>query len=370
MKGAIIMSRMFSKKSVSLLIAMIAVLTSLVMSVPVFAYESMDTSRNGNSSITLQLPAPSSNVKLYFVADMDENTHITMKEEYKDLGVTLDDVDSADDWMDKAAALSAQLIGSAIQPAVAATDENNQAKFENLSFGIYLVVVDGCADQANKYKITPNFISVPNSTDGETWIYDVNATLKYEAEPTPPPPGKVKFVVQKLWSKDGTGISRPTELVVEILKRSKDSDPWTVVETVKLNAGNSWRYSWEAEADDSTWSVREVTNLKNYVLDKVETTEPKEGDPDGAYYFILTNRYITPTPTPTVKITSTPTPTPRTRITATPTPRVTITPRIPHTTPKTGDDQNIILPIIGVLAAGVVLVLLGFNVRKKSGKDE
>ena len=73
------------------------------------------------------------------------------------------------------------------------------------------------------------------------------------------------------------------------------------------------------------------------------------------------------TPTPTTKKNS-PTPTPRTyRPTATPRPNVTT--KITHTTPKTGDDQNILLPVIGVLAAGLVLVLLGFNLRKKPGDE-
>jgi LPXTG-motif cell wall-anchored protein len=46
-----------------------------------------------------------------------------------------------------------------------------------------------------------------------------------------------------------------------------------------------------------------------------------------------------------------------------------VTTRITHTTPKTGDDQNILLPMIGVLAAGLVLILLGFNLRKKPDNE-
>ena len=346
------MSKSIIKRTVALLVTMIAVCSWLLAPASVYAYEDMDMSRNGNGSLTLQLPAPSSNVKLYFVADMDGQTHITMKDEYKALGVTIDDADTADDWASKAAILSNQLIGTDIQPMTTATDENNQAVFKDLSFGIYLVVVDECKNESTSYKVTPNFVSVPYSTDGETWIYDVSATVKYEAEPTspPPPPGKDKYIVKKLWTKDGTGTTRPTEIKVRILKDGNE------VETVSLNKNNSWTYSWETEADGAKWEVQEVSLPSNYTLDKLDG--PYKDDKTGVFYFTLTNKYLTPTPTPKTKIT----PTPTTKVNKTPTPT--------HKVPKTGDDQNILLPVIGVLAAGLVLVLLGMNIRRKSGKDE
>ena len=212
------MSRMFIRKTIALLAALVVVFISITVPTNVYAYEDMDTAKNGSASLTLQLPAASDSVKLYFVADMDTQTHITMKDEYKGLGVNIGDAESQDEWATKASIMSSQLINSGIEPTVAATDENNQAKFENLAFGIYLVVVDNCANTTTNYTVSPNFISVPNSTDGETWIYDVNATLKYEAKPTiTPPPEKLKFAVEKLWTNDGIGESRPEELTVKIL---------------------------------------------------------------------------------------------------------------------------------------------------------
>ena len=353
------MSRMFTRKTIALLAALFAVFISIAIPKTVYAYEEMDMTKNGNASLTLQLPAASDSVKLYFVADLDAQANITIRDEYKGLGVNLNDAVDQDDWSEKASIMSTQLINSGIEPAVAATDENNQAKFENLAFGIYLVVVDNCA------------------TDGETWIYDVSATLKYEAKPTiTPPPEKLKFVVEKLWTNDGVGELRPAELKVKILNRVSEDAEWTEVEEVTLNSDNGWTYGWDADADDSEWSVQEE-EITGYAIDKIETVE--EGL---TTKFIITNRYI-PTPTPTETPTPTPptdTPTPTPRIltstpkppTATPrtyrptaTPRPNVTTRITHTTPKTGDDQNILLPMIGVLAAGLVLILLGFNLRKK-----
>ena len=375
------MSRMFSRKTIALLAALVVILTSVSIPTTVYAYEAMDTARNGNASLTLQLPAASDSVKLYFVADLDEDARITIRDEYKNLGVNLDDAVDQDDWTEKASIMSTQLINSGIEPTVASTDANNMARFENLAFGIYLVVVDNCANTTTNYTVSPNFISVPNSTDGETWIYDVNATLKYEAKPTiTPPPEKLKFAVEKLWTNDGIGESRPEELTVKILKRASENEEWTEVEEVILNDGNNWTYRWETEADGSEWSVQEE-EIAGYAIEKIETVNG-----DMSTTFIITNRFI-PTPTPTETPTptpKTPTPTPRTptptirKNSPTPTPRTyrpTATPRpnvttkITHTTPKTGDDQNILLPVIGVLAAGLVLVLLGFNLRKKPGDE-
>lgn len=368
------MSRMFISKTIALLAALVVVFIAITVPTNVYAYEDMDTAKNGSASLTLQLPAPSDSVKLYFVADMDTQTHITMRDEYKGLGVNIEDAETQDEWAEKASIMSSQLINSGIEPTVAATDENNQAKFENLAFGIYLVVVDNCANASTNFAVSPNFISVPNSTDGETWIYDVNATLKYEAKPTPTvTPDKVKFAVEKVWTNDGVGENRPEDLKIKILNRVSENAEWTEVEEITLNDGNNWIYRWEAEADGSEWSVQEES-LDRYAIEKIDTVEGEL-----SVTFIITNRYIptaTPTPTSTPSLTpkpptSTPKPptsTPRTyRPTATPRPNVTT--KITHTTPKTGDDQNILLPVIGVLAAGLVLVLLGFNLRRKPGDE-
>ena len=373
MKGGIVMSRMFSRKTIALLAALVVVLTSLAIPATVYAYEDMDMTKNGGASLTLQLPAASSSVKLYFVADMDGQTHITMKDEYKALGVSLDDAESQDEWAEKASIMSTQLINSGIEPTVASTDENNRVRFENLAFGIYLVVVDECANDTMKYTVSPNFISVPNSTDGETWIYDVNATLKYEAKPTVIPE-RVRYTVRKQWTNDGIGESRPEELKVKILNRVTETAEWNEIEEVTLSEANTWSYSWDAEADGSEWDVQEEA-LSNYAIEKIDKVE--DGETVKTITFVITNRFI-PTPTPTETPSGSPTPTPRKTNTPTPTPRTyrpTSTPRpnvttkITHTTPKTGDDQNILLPVIGVLAAGLVLVLLGFNLRKKSENE-
>ena len=318
------MSRMFIRKTIALLAALVVVFISITVPTNVYAYEDMDTAKNGSASLTLQLPAASDSVKLYFVADMDTQTHITMKDEYKGLGVNIGDAESQDEWATKASIMSSQLINSGIEPTVAATDENNRVRFENLAFGIYLVVVDECANDTMKYTVSPNFISVPNSTDGETWIYDVNATLKYEAKPTVIPE-RVRYTVRKQWTNDGIGESRPEELKVRILNRVTETAEWNEIEEVTLSEANTWSYSWDAEADGSEWDVQEEA-LSNYAIEKIDKVE--DGETVKTITFVITNRFIptptpteTPTPTPTVTPSGSPTPTPRKTNTPTPTPR-------------------------------------------------
>lgn len=390
------MSEKVSRKILMILTALSVAISTLLAPTAVYAYEAMDMSRNGSASLTLELPAASDSVKLYFVADMDDQTKITIKDEYKKFGVNLENVKSPDEWAAKAEVLTTQLIGSDITPEIAATDGDNKARFENLSFGIYLVSADRCQSGDTRYKVMPNFISVPNSTDGKTWIYDVNAVFKYEPFPTVTPgPEKVRYAVRKTWTNDAEGTTRPDEVVVRILRSyaegsgaesslgdATENTGWTEVETVSLNKNNNWHYEWSAEADGAKWTVQEVSAPGDYAVDKIDVVES-----DGVTCFTIINRYLTPTPTPT----TTPTVTPRTpttsptitqraitpRPTSTPgsykptaTPRPNVTTTVKHSTPKTGDDQNILLPIIGVLAAGAVLVLLGMNIKKKSGKDE
>lgn len=418
------MSEKVSRKILMILTALSVAISTLLAPTAVYAYEAMDMSRNGSASLTLELPASSDSVKLYFVADMDDQTKITIKDEYKKFGVDLENVKSPDEWAAKAEVLTTQLIGSDITPEIATTDGDNKARFENLSYGIYLVSADRCQSGDTRYKVMPNFISVPNSTDGKTWIYDVNAVFKYEPFPTVTPgPEKVRYAVRKTWTNDAEGTTRPDEVVVRILRSyeegsgaesslgdateeesgaesslsaateeesatesslgaATENTGWTEVETVSLNKNNNWHYEWSAEADGAKWTVQEVSAPGDYAVDKIDVVES-----DGVTCFTIINRYLTPTPTPT----TTPTVTPRTPTTsptitqraitprptstpgsykATATPRPNVTTTVKHSTPKTGDDQNILLPIIGVLAAGAVLVLLGMNIKKKSGKDE
>ena len=57
MKGGIVMSRMFIRKTIALLAALVVVFISITVPTTVYAYEDMDMTKNGSASLTLQLPA-------------------------------------------------------------------------------------------------------------------------------------------------------------------------------------------------------------------------------------------------------------------------------------------------------------------------
>ncbi len=63
-------------------------------------------------------------------------------------------------------------------------DMNGQAEFKKLPLGLYLVVQKDAA--AGYFPITPFLITVPIS-DGDEWVYDVDATPKIDIEREPQP---------------------------------------------------------------------------------------------------------------------------------------------------------------------------------------
>ena len=59
------------KRLVSMMAAMIVVLTTILAPSSVAATEKIDISKSGSASLVLELPAASDNVKLYQIADYD-----------------------------------------------------------------------------------------------------------------------------------------------------------------------------------------------------------------------------------------------------------------------------------------------------------
>lgn len=96
--------------------------------------------------------------------------------------VNFDELKTADDAI-KAAETLAGLVGdSGITPMKQVTDSKGVVKFENLDQGMYLIVQEGTA----KYGIvSPLLMSIPYSTDGNDWEYDVTIypkAQKHEAK--------------------------------------------------------------------------------------------------------------------------------------------------------------------------------------------
>ena len=110
------------------------------------------------------------------------------------------------------------------------------------------------------YTVEPSLICLPCADEtSNTWDYDAALAPKHDREPLPPAPSDdtVERKVLKVWD-DGNAASRPQEITVQLLKGG------VVYDTVRLNAKNSWRYTWsklpkyDASGRRITWTVTET----------------------------------------------------------------------------------------------------------------
>ena len=82
------------KRLLSLISAMIIVLTTIITPSSVAATEKVDISKSGSASLSLELPAASDSVNLYRVAEYDSESKIVMSKEAENLKVTIDGKES------------------------------------------------------------------------------------------------------------------------------------------------------------------------------------------------------------------------------------------------------------------------------------
>ena len=172
------------KRLLSMMAAMIVVLTTILAPSSVAATEKVDVSKSGSASLVLELPAASDSVKLYQIAEYDGDSKIVMKKEAADLKVAIDGKESEAALSQKAQTLAGKLKTVA---ATGKTDAKLNVKFDKLKLGYYLVTVDKCESDSKKYEVTPVIVSVP-AAQKSTWNYNVAVKLKgQEVKATPVP---------------------------------------------------------------------------------------------------------------------------------------------------------------------------------------
>ena len=245
--------------------------------------------------------------------------------------------------MKAASTYASQLSSGTIEAEYGGTvGEDKTLALSGLVPGMYLIIAEPFSTEETTYTVTPNFIAVPNSEDGINWIYDVTMMLKYEE--TPVEKKDVSYSVRKVWTGESDVSARPAGIKISINRRSTEGGAaWETVETVTLNAANNWAYSWTAADDGKTeWAVSEES-VSGYTLQGIGKTVSEDGK---NVTFTVTNKKSTPGKTPTL----------------TPTRGSTGT----TSKPKTGDDQNMILPLVGMIVAAVVILFAGIGMRRKN----
>jgi len=175
--------------------------------------------------------------------------------------------------------------------------------------------------------------------------------------PTPTPTKKptskpnLSFSVVKKWqtasggtlSNSQTGVS---SLTVDIYRKYPGATSYTKVDSVELLPSNNWTHSWTAPDDGSTWTVTEPRIPSGYT--KVGITQTSNNTAHTKLFTITNKKTSSSNATPTSKSVTR-------KVTATATPKVTGKSR---TSPNTGDNQNIWIPIMTMFGASVVLVVL------------
>ena len=173
-----------TKRLLSMIAAMIVVLTTVLAPASVAAAEKVDTSKSGSASLVLELPGASDSVKLYQIAEYDSDSKIVMKKEAQDLKVTIDGKETEAALGQKAQTLAGKLKTVA---ATGKTDAKLNVKFDKLKLGYYLVVVDKCGSDSKKIEVAPVIVAVP-AAEKSSWKYDVAVKLKGQEVKTTPVP--------------------------------------------------------------------------------------------------------------------------------------------------------------------------------------
>ena len=283
----------FWKKFAVAFMALVLLLPCLA--IPAFAYNPIDTSRE--TSLTVHFGEGSTDFsgvefRIYRVADVSESGEFTLAGDFVDYPISLENLDNAG-WRALAQTLAGYVARDHLDPyKTAKTDKNGRAFFDHLPTGLYLVMGDSYEKGRTTYTPDPFALCLPNP-DGETgeWIYDVEASCKYDSEYDPPhggggdddpssgggggTPVTVTRRVQKIWDDSGHTENRPQEVVVQLLKDG------VVSSTVTLSASNNWSYTWSGLDANSNWQVveRDVANGYTVLVER-------EGD-----LFRVTNTY-------------------------------------------------------------------------------
>ena len=177
------------KNKTSRILLMVVLMFSLVFGLVQTTFaESYVKDKKGSLTVTLADQGTElGNVQLllYKVGTIRDSEVILQYDLDKSLSsskVNFDELKTADDAI-KAAKTLAGLVGdSGITPVKKVTDSKGVVKFEDLDQGMYLIVQEGTA----KYGIvSPLLMSIPYSTDGNDWEYDVTIypkAQKHEAK--------------------------------------------------------------------------------------------------------------------------------------------------------------------------------------------
>ena len=243
---------------------LVAIMFLLIAAQPTYAYEKIDVDRTVTLSVEFTNGPKVSGMefRVYRVASVDENGEFTFTEAIASYGLSMP-VDQAG-YRALAETLAGYVARDGISSvATAITDGDGKGYFGELEQGLYLVLSDKYLNPNDgmTYIASPSLVALPTSTDGITWNYNVTISPKYTSIPPVPSTGeKTEINVIKVWSGEADKETRPTYVYAELVCDG------VVLDTVTLNSGNNWRYTWKELDASKTYTVTEKEVPAGYTV--------------------------------------------------------------------------------------------------------
>ena len=155
-----------------------------------------------------------------------------------------------------AASLDAYASAHNIARSQNVTGSDGKAIFTDFSAGLYLVAqleVD-----TSEYIIAPYLVAVPGINE-QTKNWDYNVIAYPKTEPVKRDTGNISIGVHKIWV--GTN-NPPSSILVQLYKNGQPNG-----NTVTLNSGNYWSYTWSGLDSAGTWTVDELNVPAGFTKD-------------------------------------------------------------------------------------------------------
>lgn len=262
-----------------------AVMLATLFSVNAFAAGSIDTDKAVSLTLSYKSGEKSlseAKFSLYLVASVDEFGNFTVTEQFKKYNVNIDIKGKNDEeWRKVASTLEGYILRDKLTPADSGkTDKNGELTFPTkeeikLYPGLYIVVGERHRQEIYLYDAASFMVMLPTEDlTQNVWNYDVKVNVKLDYEKEWKEDDTTSLKVLKVWKDSGFETKRPKEISVQLLRNGK------AYETVKLNAKNNWRYTWNNLDDNYNWTVVEKEQ-NGYIV-----TTVKEG-----ITFVITNTY-------------------------------------------------------------------------------
>lgn len=278
----------------------------------------------------------------YRIANTQGNGNFTLTGAFNSYPIRVSNIKSQQEWRNLATTITGYIQADELQPdGMVITNNDGVVKMTYMTPGLYLVLGVTLQDGYTVHNFEPFFAYMPKYENG-IWDYDVEFEPKYSTY-TP----QTEYSVVKLWEDAGHSDKRPQQIEVEIYK---DDTLWS---TETLNSANNWKYAWQADADDTRWSIVEKTVPEGYEVtisensgvfsiinsynDIEEPSDDPEDDPEDDSEDPPTD---TPTPPPTQTI-----------------------------MPSTGDTYSIYLYASILCVSGILLIILAIYRNRKNNEE-